>query len=1154
MKRRTIWSLLTLVVLVGAFLQFPQSTSSNSANQHITFSQAVPASFNLLLLPPTTFTVTKTADTNDGACDADCSLREAIIASNADVSANPANIDLQAASVYNLTLTNATQENAAATGDLDIVVTNHTVTINGAGSTVSAAGLNVGTSHDRVFHIVSGADTVTFADLTIANGEAADDGTSGASTNPASQNSDRFGGGILNNSGSVALINVTVQSCQALGKGDSVVNNHTTLDALGGGLASRGATGNVIINGSTFTANAAIGGNGGNFNNGAGSNARGGSIYFEAGTLNIDGSRIENSNATGGIGGNGPGNQQNGGAGGIANGGGVYVAGGTATVNNSTFESCSANGGNSGTGQNGTNAGADSGGGGMYSAGNVTVTNSTFNLNSSTGGDAGDAFGPDCFGAHQAGGGGAARGGAILADGGSLIINTATFANNSANGGNGGDGGPTNTGTCAQSEHGVGGLAHGGAITNNNAATLNIKHGTISGNSAQAGNTGVNQGGANRPPRLVAEGTGGGIRIGPGAVTLENTIIAGNTAANGLGDTTGAPTPGPNVDGAVVSNGHNLLGTATEATGFSGTGDQTGANPMLAALANNGGPTQTMKLLVGSPAIDAGVAAGSTLDQRGMPRPVDDPGVANTGGSDGTDIGAYEAEPSCILTCPTDVIAANDTDQCGAIVNYTEPSGTGCGAVSCDHPSGSFFAVGETMVMCTSSAGPTCNFKVTVNDTQNPVVSAPPPVTLFTGPGAMSCGVTVANLDATFGVGSANDNCSGVGPVSRTGVPAGNAFPVGVTVLTYSATDAHGNASSASQLVTVIDNTLPQITCQADIIANFDPAVNGAVVNYTAPVGTDNCASATIQTTGLPSGATFPVGTTVNTFKVTDASGNTAQCSFKVTVGITSIIGLDSVTITGAALIDSYDSTVGYPASKGALANVLSNGAIIIGNSGKVSGNVRSTRAGINMTGASIVTGNATAGTTVSTSGSATVLGMKTNNALAPVMTLPPVPTCGPPYSSNSGISGTYSYNAGTGDLTLSGVNVATLANGNYCFHNITLGNSSQLKVNGPVVIRLTGTLNTSGATSLPNTTLIPSNLQILSSYSGSGNGVNFGNSSSLQLVVYAPRTGVNISGSVPLFGTVIGKSITLGNSGAIHYDTRLQTIWPAIWVLIFGP
>jgi hypothetical protein len=61
--------------------------------------------------------------------------------------------------------------------------------------------------------------------------------------------------------------------------------------------------------------------------------------------------------------------------------------------------------------------------------------------------------------------------------------------------------------------------------------------------------------------------------------------------------------------------------------------------------------------------------------------------------------------------------------------------------------------------------------------------------------------------------------------------------------------------------------------------------VCGAVVTYTAPVGTDNCPGATTaQTAGLPSGVTFPIGTTVNTFEVTDAADNKTACSFSVTV------------------------------------------------------------------------------------------------------------------------------------------------------------------------------------------------------------------------------------------------------------------------------
>ena len=164
----------------------------------------------------------------------------------------------------------------------------------------------------------------------------------------------------------------------------------------------------------------------------------------------------------------------------------------------------------------------------------------------------------------------------------------------------------------------------------------------------------------------------------------------------------------------------------------------------------------------------------------------------------------------------------------------------------------------------------------------------------------------------------------------------------------------------------------------------------------------------------------------------------------------------------------------------------------------------------------------------------------------------PSMPACSP-FSSSSGITGTYTYSSSTGDLTLSGVNIATLANGNYCFHNVTLGNSTQLKVNGLVVIKMTGVLNTSGSTNLNNTTQIPSNLRILSSYSGS-NGVIIGNSVSVYALIYSPKTGLNLSGSAPLFGTAAAKTLTIGNSGAIHYDTQLKTIWPAIWTLIFGP
>ena len=820
MKRKLALSLLVFIVLVGGLLHYTRSASSNSSVTPFV----------------TTFDVDRTDDTAGAtACTAapnDCSLRGAIIAANANANADPVTINLQAGTTYNLTLANATQENAAATGDLDITTSLHSVTIIGGGNTtiIDAGGLTSGTMHDRAFQITASNVTAIFQDLVIQNGNAADNGQSGASTDPAVNNGDsRFGGCLLNNGGNVTLDNVVVQFCHALGKGDSVINSHTTLEARGGGLASLTLSGTVVVTDSRFFANTALGGNGGNFNNGDGSAAKGGSIYTEGGTLNIDGTKIEASQANGGTGGSQDQNgQTNGGAGGSAQGGGAWIGGGTITINNSTFDDTEANGGNAGPGGNSGNIGGSADGGGIYSLGNLTVTNSTFHLAKANGGDGGDAFGSTCLGAHNAGDGGGARGGAILADGGTLIINTATFANDSAIGGDGGDGGQTNGGlNCGM--HGAGGPAIGGALANTS-VMVNLKHGTLSLNDAHAGNTGVNQGGANKPARLVAEGTGGGIRVSA-AVTLENTIIENNTAANGLGDVTGAPVPGPNVDGAVTSNGHNLLGVTTEATGFTGTGDLTGANANLAALADNGGPTQTMEPQAGSDAIDAGVAAGASFDQRGETRTVDDPGVPNEATSDGTDIGAFEKEVPCVLTCPGNIVQSNDPGVCGATVTYTEPSGAACGTVTCDHPSGSFFPVGQTTVTCTSTAGPSCTFTVTVSDAEAPVITTGAPIVMWP-PDHKYRTIKVTDLvtsvtdncDSNVGVGNVTitsvssdeaENGNGDGNTSNDIVIAGDCKSVQlraersgssngrVYLIIVKATDASGNVSTATVKVSV---------------------------------------------------------------------------------------------------------------------------------------------------------------------------------------------------------------------------------------------------------------------------------------------------------------------------------------------------------------
>jgi hypothetical protein len=81
------------------------------------------------------------------------------------------------------------------------------------------------------------------------------------------------------------------------------------------------------------------------------------------------------------------------------------------------------------------------------------------------------------------------------------------------------------------------------------------------------------------------------------------------------------------------------------------------------------------------------------------------------------------------------------------------------------------------------------------------------------------------------------------------------------------------------------DTIAPTIACIDPIEISIDASTSGARVTYNAPEGSDNRDGAvTTQTEGLLSGDTFPAGTTTNTFVVTDAAGNTASCSFDVTV------------------------------------------------------------------------------------------------------------------------------------------------------------------------------------------------------------------------------------------------------------------------------
>ena len=223
-------------------------------------------------------------------------------------------------------------------------------------------------------------------------------------------------------------------------------------------------------------------------------------------------------------------------------------------------------------------------GGGIYNRGRLTVSHSTISGNNGAWGG----------------------GGILVVKSGTLVVNNSTISGNSSRYGGG---------MCIFPESG----------------TVTVNNSTISGNSSYVGSGAFIDGGTVTVNNSTISGNNGrGIDLERGTVTLQNTIVANTTS-------------GGDCYGTITSNGYNLSSDGT--CNFNGPGDLNNTDPKLGTLGNHGGPTQTIPLLAGSPAIDAGNPGGCTdgnghllkTDQRGYPRP-------DKEDKSGCDMGAYERQ------------------------------------------------------------------------------------------------------------------------------------------------------------------------------------------------------------------------------------------------------------------------------------------------------------------------------------------------------------------------------------------------------------------------------------------------------------------------------------------------------------------------------
>ena len=306
------------------------------------------------------------------------------------------------------------------------------------------------------------------------------------------------------------------------------------------------------------------------------------------------------------------------------------------------------------------------GNGGAFGAGGEFVSKGGLEPGGGGGGVGGGGSTGEC-----GGGGGFGGGGGSGFDGG-----PGGFGGGGGSGFSPGHGGaPGFGGGTPENDHkGGGGAGMGGAIFNMQ-GTLTIEDSTLAGNTALGGEDSVKDHG---------KGIGGAVFNLSGTLTATASTFAGNTAAyyasqiyNLVYDRHEARTAQATLRSTIVAGGvgapdlasnkteyivvppnlgsanadvsqFDLVRTMTAEEKGTITGSPLTADPLLGPLQDNGGLTDTMALMPGSPAIDAGSSFGLSTDQRGDVRPVDFALVPDALGGDGSDIGAFEVQQDCI--------------------------------------------------------------------------------------------------------------------------------------------------------------------------------------------------------------------------------------------------------------------------------------------------------------------------------------------------------------------------------------------------------------------------------------------------------------------------------------------------------------------------
>lgn len=376
--------------------------------------------------------------------------------------------------------------------------------------------------------------------------------------------------------------------------------------------------------------------------------------------------------------------------------------------------------------------------------------------------------------------------------------------------------------------------------------TITVGGAGQNGSATTGGAGGYNGGGAGAlwPFNFSGGGGGGATDIRTGAGSLSNRIVVAGGGGGGGWFSTGG-SGGDLVGGEGMGIGTNAGGGTPSAGGVGGTyfNTYTGGNGALGV---------------------GGAGAAGTWSGGG--------GAGWYGGG-GAAFGDGAGGSSYTIPTATNVVHyQNWQDGNGVVVirwnstsTLTQTAGLSSGAI---------FPVGTTVntyhAVDDNGNSTDTSFTVTVNDIQDPSITAPANVVVNVD---NNCNAS----NVALGTPTATDNC-GISSVTNN-APA--TFSYGTTIITWTAADVHGNTSTATQTVTVKDIQAPSITAPANVVVNVDnncSASNVAIGNANA---TDNCGVSNV-TNNAP--ATFPYGTTTITWTATDVHGNTSTATQTVTV------------------------------------------------------------------------------------------------------------------------------------------------------------------------------------------------------------------------------------------------------------------------------